>query len=210
MHNNLLWDAHLSSGKKAILPAVRRQLGMISTISRNMSKKARLQLVNALALSKLTYMMCLWGNATSNHIRKAQVVLNSAARLVTGKRKTTKQRDLMEDCGWLAITEWTEYLALTQLWKTVRLGQPAYLSEKLEIQDEDKIETSLPRLKMTSEAFRWRTKRTWNKLPTELRTEQSLIRFKKKLKTWILSKRTEDAMVDEDRQQEEDRPPDRN
>ena len=62
---------------------------------------------------------------------------------------------------------------------------------------------------MTSGAFRWRTTRTWNTLPTELRTEQSLIRFKKKLKTWILTKRTEDRMVDEDRLQEEDRPPDR-
>ena len=115
IQNNLIWDAHLSSGKKAILPAVRRQLRMISTISRNMSRKVRLQLVNALALSKLTYMMCLWGNASTNHIKKAQVVLNSAARLVTGRKKTTRQRYLMEDCGWLAITEWTEYLALAQL-----------------------------------------------------------------------------------------------
>ena len=106
MQNNMSWDAHLSSEQKAILPAIRRQLGLISTISRFMSKKARLQLVNSLALSKMAYMMCLWGNSTTNHIRKAQVVLNMAARLVTRRHKSTRQRKLMEECGW------TDYLAV--------------------------------------------------------------------------------------------------
>ena len=73
----------------------------------------------------------------------------------------------MEDCGWLEIAEWADYLALTQLWKTVKWNYPAYLAEKLEIGDEDKLETSRPILQMTSGAYRWRTTRLWNSLPTD-------------------------------------------
>ena len=62
--NNLGWESHLLSGKNAILPAVRRQLGMLNRMSKILSKKAKLQLANCLILSRLTYGICLWGKLT--------------------------------------------------------------------------------------------------------------------------------------------------
>ena len=93
LQNNLTQESHLSSGKKAILPAVRRQLGMMQKLGKRLGMKAKLQLVNSLAMSKMTYMMCLWGNTTANYIRRAQIVQNTAARFITGRTRTTRQRD---------------------------------------------------------------------------------------------------------------------
>ena len=98
-------------GKKAILPAVRKQLGMASKIGNCLSMKARLQLANSLVLSKLSYMVCLWRNATQNYTRRAQVVLNQAARFVSGLGRTTSRRELMDSCKWLDIEELAEYHA---------------------------------------------------------------------------------------------------
>ena len=61
-------------GKKAVFPAVRRQLGQLSRLRNVLSQKAMLQLVKSLAMSKLNYMLCLWGNSTTNYIKRAQIV----------------------------------------------------------------------------------------------------------------------------------------
>ena len=74
LQNNLSWGAHLTLGKKPLLPAVRRMIGMLSRICQEMNKKTRLQLVNSLVVSRLTYGLCLWGNTTRNHLVKVQTV----------------------------------------------------------------------------------------------------------------------------------------
>ena len=74
MGNNLTWESHLISGRKALLPAPRRQVGMISRIGQNMSKKARLNLTNSLIMSRLSYMVCIWGNTNETLLRKVQTV----------------------------------------------------------------------------------------------------------------------------------------
>ena len=105
LKNNQTWDAHLSTGSKAILPAVRRQVGLLSRIRKNLSKKALLLLVNSLAMSKMSYAICLWGNTTSNYTKRAQSVQNLAARLATGLPRFTRQVELLNECNWLDIQE---------------------------------------------------------------------------------------------------------
>ena len=214
LQNILTWDAHLSKGKKSILPAVRRQIGMIYKLSTGMSEKAKLKLMNALAVSKLTYAICMWGNSTSNHIRKAQVVLNSAARLVTGLKKTTRQQTLMTRCNWLDIPEMTSYYSLTQLWKTVYWRLPLYLKEQIVVEDDRRLSCCTPRLQLTTNNYRHKTIRNWNQLPDHLREENNIKIFNTEIRKWILEKRDmndalDDSTGDDDRPQSGlPRPPD--
>ena len=115
LQNNLSWEAHLSGGKKAVLPAARCQLGCLYRLQHCLSKKVKLQLVNSLVVSKLTYSISLWGHATSNHMRKAQILLNLAARFVTGLNRPTSKRVLMSECGWLDVYELAEYYPLMEI-----------------------------------------------------------------------------------------------
>ena len=55
LRNNLSWESHLLTGKKAILPAARRLVGSMSGLRQLMSRKANLNLVNALVISKISY-----------------------------------------------------------------------------------------------------------------------------------------------------------
>ena len=189
LKNNLTWDGHLTSGSKSILPKLRRQIGQLSRICQNMNTRARLQLLNAFVLSRMSYMICLWGNATLKHIRKAQIVLNSAARLATGYVRTTRQETLMTRCGWLMIEDMTTYHAITQMLKLIRWDSPGHLRRKIHLETDYKVSTQLPRLQQTARTFRHQTIDRWNSLPEYLRTENSIGRFKKGVKTWLLEQK---------------------
>ena len=173
---------------------------MIAKLSENMGFKARLQLMNSLALSRLQYMMCVWGNTTPTHIRKAQVVLNQAARVVTKRNRFTSQKLLMKECGWLNVREQTTYQSLTQLWKTVWWGIPGTFRTKITAVEDDgnRLITDHPRLQLTNSQFRHQTVRKWNTLPAYLRQENKISRFKREVKNWILSQQDDAEDNDED------------
>ena len=191
LQSNLTWDSHLSVGKKAVIPAVRRNLGMISKVCKHISKKGRLQLANALAISKLQYMICLWGNSSSTYLKRTQVLQNQAARLITGMRKTTRQRELLQECGWLDIEHMTQYFSLLQMWKSVWWKIPAYMDDMIARLDDGFLATHPPRLLITRAAYRSKTTQSWNQLPSHLREERTIAKFKAGIRLWLREKMQE-------------------
>ena len=190
LRNDMTWEAHLLTGKRAVIPAIRRQLGALHKIGGHMSQLGRLQLTNALIISKLAYLITLWGNTNGTMVEKAQRAQNLAARYVTGMKKTTKIRTLLEQCNWLSIAEMTKYYSAVQIWKTLVLNKPIYLREKLQLEEQDNLSTNIPRLKITGTAFRCQATTIWNELPAQLKTEVSIKIFKRGLRLWILERRT--------------------
>ena len=192
LKNNQSWEAHLTTGKKAILPAVRRQLGALQSLRHVLSRKAKLQLVNSLILSRLIYGISLWGNTTANQKMKVQVVLNRAARFILDKPKKTRQTELMTQCNWLNVNELTRYHSLLQMWKVIRLQVPKYLVDRFRVDGEDRVDTNPPRLQLTELSWRCATSESWNNLPTILREERSMRCFKKCLRRQIIDERSEE------------------
>ena len=184
LKNSLTWDSHLNE-KGALLPRVRSLIGRLFLVGQNMTKTSRLKLVNSLVLSKMSYGLCLWGNTSNNHRDKAQIVMNSAARLVTRRERHTRQTDLLRECGWLDVENWTIHSSLIQLWKAYRWNTPDYLGRLLIGMEEEKLITTPPRLLLTAQSFRNKTVENWNRLPANIRAETSLAMFKKQTKTWL-------------------------
>ena len=58
---NLGWYKHLETGEKAILPQARKQLGLLKSKGKLIPMSSRLNLARGLVLSKLAYIMPLWG-----------------------------------------------------------------------------------------------------------------------------------------------------
>ena len=185
LQGNTLWESHLFTGKRALVPTCRRQLGQLYRLKNCLSFKNRLHLANALILSKITYGICQWGNTTHSTILKVQTLQNQVARFVTGARITTSKKVLMSRCRWLDIEQLTKYHSLLHMYKTVKWQVPQYMTSKLEISQDCKITTKEPRLKITSNKYRWKTTSIWNHLPDNLRHETSVSRFKSGLKTWL-------------------------
>ena len=135
-------------------------------------------------------LLSLWGNTCPTMVNKAQVIMNSAARMVLNKKKSTKQTILMDKCNWLNLTETIEYQSLVQLFKTLRWNSPVRLSSQFSTEEDGIVTTSQPRLLLTSRAWRHKTTVNWNNLPNELRIETiNITKFKTKLKRWIRDRR---------------------
>ena len=189
LQNNLSWQAHLETGKHALLPKLRSQLGAMYHLGKKVPRKSRLMLVNGLVVSRLIYLIPLWGGAADVYIRKAQIVLNSAARWVTGLGKRTKTSVLMSRCNWMSVRELTAFHSLLNMWKTVHREKPRHIFNGLQVEDDYKLTTTIPRLQFTENCYKWRTVKIWNEMNGELRSNKKIGNFKLKLRRWISERR---------------------
>ena len=117
-----LWSSHLETGERALFPQVRRQIGLLRHKGKLIPLSSRNNLARGLILSKLNYLMPIWGGATKKYIRKAQVLVNNAARWVTGVTRKTKTRILMKTVGWFTVEEQIKIATAIFTWKLVHMG----------------------------------------------------------------------------------------
>ena len=186
---NMGWYKHLETGEKAILPQARKQLGMLKSKGKLIPMSSRLNLARGLVLSKLAYIMPLWGGGAPAHIRRAQVLMNATARWATGMPRKTKIPDLMDKTGWLTIVEQIKLSTLVQAWKLVHHRLPHRILNRMNITQDLKIEVDNPRLQITAAGIRIRAAREWNQVPDELRYTLSIGSFKRQAKKMILLQR---------------------
>ena len=82
IQNNMTmtWKTHLETGDKPLLPSLRRNLGALKYLGRQIPPGIKNTPARGLILSILTYLISIWGGATENLIRKAQIIQNAVAR----------------------------------------------------------------------------------------------------------------------------------
>ena len=187
--NNLNWVHHLETGENAIIPKIRKQIGALNLLSSSIPRSSRLLLANGLIMSRICYLIQVWGSASTSQLKKVQIVVNRAARFVTGFHKRTSTIKLMNACNWLLMKELCSYQSLISLWTTIHRNIPKQICDKIQIDNDMFITTTPPRLITVAHSYRWRTVGIWNQLDTEIRTQHSLPRFKKALKNWIRDRR---------------------
>ena len=105
IQDNLSWRGHLLDTKDSLVPTLKKRLGCLKYIGKNIEKKGKLLLTNGFFVSKLLYLIGIWGGTNQTTLDIIQRVQNDAARFVTGQGKRTKKWKLMEDCKWLDIRE---------------------------------------------------------------------------------------------------------
>ena len=153
-------------------------------------------IANGIFLSKLTYLIPLWGGCEKYILRALQKVQNIVLRLVTKRNIFTPVNEMLTNCGWLSVHQLAAYHTLLLVHKIKYTGQPIYLAEMFtssfvyptrfagagNIQAAGKSEI---RLDLSQQSFKFRAIQGWNQLPSRLKLETSNILFKKKLKIWI-------------------------
>ena len=136
-------------------------------------------------------MLPVWGGTPLTDIRKLQRLVNKTARYVLNKGRRWKTNDLMSELNWMRVDEMVIYHSMITLWKILKNQTPRQLAQKFRVDENWKLGTTIPRLKTTSRAFRWRSVISWNRLPLEIRQIVLISKFKTTLKSWILERRIE-------------------
>ena len=181
---NLSWQAQIETGEHAILPQIRSKLGALKYCCRNLPISSKKLLVTGLIISKLIYLLPVYGGTCKKYLDKLQVIQNNAARFVTGHGRRTSKSILMRANDWLDIST-----SVIQMWRIINLKTPLYLYNKLRILEDNTVETTIPRIQNTETSYRWRTVRIWNSIPQEVKEIRKISSFKKNMKNWIIESR---------------------
>ena len=196
IHQDLKWNEYIADNQNSLIKSLTTRVNALKKISLYSSFKTRLMIGNGLFMSKLIYLIPLWGGAGSGLLKMLQVAQNSAARYITRSSWYTPKTELMEKCNWLSVKQLAAYHSLVLIHKTLVSQQPRYLYEKfsspypcntrLSATNSIRIDGSFNAdLSVALSSFRWRASGLYNTLPAWLRAEPKLSKFKAGLRSWV-------------------------
>ena len=144
-------------------------------------------------------------------VKALQEVQNKAARVVARLDAFTPTKRLMLACGWLSVRQLLVYHSLVLLYRIVQSQTPLYLHSKIKAGGSFSYRTrqaarfspgfsfegvhptdsgsirpgSYPTLDLSKRGWCSKSVELFNTLPTTLKLEKSLVKFKTRLKEWI-------------------------
>ena len=149
-------------------------------------------IANGIFLSKLIYLIKVWGGCSDFLLDFLQIQQNRAARYVTKLGRGTPLNIILMQCEWLSVRQLAIYHNLNVIYKTKRDKNPKYFSDKSGYQTRlargSRIRTNkIIKKTLTQQNFTYKSTKIWNKLPNDIRMETTELKFKQKIKAWIRS-----------------------
>ena len=160
------------------------------------SFNTRLMVANGIVISKICYLIQLWGGSEDYLIQPLQILMNKAARIVTGCNNFTSTRRLLIKCNWLSIKQLIFFQTVTMTHKMMLNKSPYYMHKKFNMNyPYDTRQATGGGLRFgqeygaTSElihrSFHYRGTQGYNRIPVQIRKVKNIETFKNKLKQWV-------------------------
>ena len=192
--NNFTWNAHIQDDDKSMCKALTPRINALVKVSWSANFQTRKMIANAIVMSRLIYLIQIYGDAKDYLLSSLQVLQNRAARAVTRLPWGTETALLLNQVWWLSVNQLSDYHKLVSYYKIDRDEKPAYLSEKFKknfnYNTRQKATNCLqvsitPKSGTSRDSFVHSTTMLWNTLPVNLRKAASLQKFKAALKSWV-------------------------
>ena len=129
--DDLKWKHPILGSENSMVKQLTSRVNGLAMISSRADFKTKLMVANGIVLSKLCYLVQLWGGCEGYLLQSLQVQLNKAARHVTGMSNFTSTRKLMKVCGWLTVKQLVKYHTILMVHKAVITNKPMYISSRL-------------------------------------------------------------------------------
>ena len=192
---HLSWDAHVRT-------VSRRCCGILAALShlRHFLPPDTLpEIVTALAVSHIRYCLTVYGSGSAGNLSAIQKILNFAARVVAGRRKFDRVRDVRVRLGWLDSPQLFQYQSLCLLDKIISSGQPESIAHQIcsnrthrdharSTRQDSLLHLPPIRTEAGRRRFVYRSAHLRNALPEPVRSLSGL-RFRKALRAHLLAVR---------------------
>ena len=202
VHRDMKWGEMVQNNDKSVVRALVTRTNALSKIAKIADFKTMKMIGNGIWLSKLIYMISVWGGTEGYLLTTLQKLQNRAARIICKRGRTYPAKKALKNVGWLTVKSLVDYHSLVQARKVLFTQQPQYLHEKLvggrrrphyatrlvaggDISQGQEMQ---PRLDLTMQSWRFRVRGDWVKVPVPIRTMETLDLFKKELKKWLMAK----------------------
>ena len=142
-------------------------------------------------MSKIVYLITIWGGAQQYLLNALQVQQLVAARAVCGPGCWRWSRTkLLSRTSWLSVRQLVFFHAVLQIHKTLKTGVPRPLYESLQSQYPYQTRNAsngvIRQVSPTRATFKHRAIQCYNQVPADIR-KGSLPTVKQKLRKWIKS-----------------------
>ena len=153
------------------------------------------KLVHAFLTSRLDYCNSLLYGISDKLLNHVQRFQNTAARIITKKRKFDHITPIFQSLHWLPVRQRISYKVLLITYKILNDLAPSYLSDSITsykpsrtLRSENEKQLVKPMIKTQAyggRTFTFAAANLWNKLPNYVKSAKSYAEFKKGLKTTL-------------------------
>ena len=174
LHQSLDWRLHLHDHEPSLLNQLIRRINGLKKICINADFQTRLTVANGVVISKLSYLITLWGGAKQYLMNMLQVQQMTAARLVCGFGSwRLSRRKLLNRVGWLSVKQLIFYHTVLQVHKTLGNGLPLSLYNDLYNDYARSTRNAevgnLRQVKRCRSTFQYRAVQFYNSVPADIR-----------------------------------------
>ena len=132
LHQSLQWNHHIRDHKNSIMKQLTSRINGLKKIARNSTFNTRLMVANGVVMSKLVYLITVWGGAQQYLLQGLQVQQLTAARTVCGfYSRSWSRKKLLDRLNWLSIRQLIYYHTVLQAQKTINSGKPASIHDSI-------------------------------------------------------------------------------
>ena len=141
-------------------------------------------------LTRLDYCNSLYISLPKYQLRRLQVVMNRAARLVFGLPRREHITPYLRRLHWLPVGPRIDYKIILLAHKAQRFAQPEYLARLLPASERSvrlQHTVSIGGHRIAERSFRYAAPRLFNKVPSSVTSTIFIETFKRRLKTFIFA-----------------------
>ena len=191
IHQSLKWNQHIRDHDSSMIKQLNSRINGLIITTRNATFKSRLMVANGVVMSKMIYMITLWGGAQQYLLKPLQVQQLRAARAVCGFASLGwSKAKILSRVKWLSVRQLIFFHTVLQTHKVLQSGVPKalYASMPTEYPYETRCAANgLIRFGETftgKSTFKYRAMQCYNMVPVKLRTG-STATVKRKLRQWV-------------------------
>ena len=190
----LTWKHHI--GLKSRVASL--SLHNLNKIRKFLTKDNKLKLVYALVFSHIDYCNGIFVNLPKASLKPFQRIQNFAAKMIVGKSKFDSATDALKELHFLPIKARCDFKILLLVYKCLHGLAPAYLRDLIKVKvpgystrasTQNMLVVPFTRRKtFAHRSFGVAGPRLWNGIPNDVRNSESVVVFKRKLKTYLFKR----------------------
>ena len=190
LHQSLSWNFHLRDYKGSLTSQLTSRINGLKRVCRNAKFETKLKVANGIVMSKLTYLITVWGGSQEYLLGALQVQQLMAARAVAGfGSKFWSKRKLLDHVKWLSVRQLVFYHTVLQTHKTLSSKKPKALYQSLSSDYPYRTRSSVAghireNIDFNKKGFKYRARQNYNMVPEDIRNG-SIQTVKKNLKKWV-------------------------
>jgi hypothetical protein len=203
LDSDLVMRTHVATVVSRCFAALRQ----LRLIRRSVSSSTFQMLVPALVLARLDYANSVLVGLPAYLVKRLQSVLNSAARLVFGLRRTDHVSDNLITLHWLRVPERIQYKLAILVFRVLHGIAPDYLGPfqrvaahpgRRHLRSASTAQLLVPPVRLATvgtRAFAVAGPTVWNSLPADVTSSDSLPIFRRRLKTFLFNLSFPDVII---------------